>query len=232
MIRAVIFDFNGILVDDEPLHFELFQEVLAEEGVRITEKDYRDIYLGYDDRRCLEEALRNSGKPHTVAIVQELVERKADRYREQAAAGLRYFPGAADCVSALARRWHVAINSGALLAEIELALEQMRLREAIAAIVSAEDTAECKPDPEGYLLALDALRTVGSEDLEAGHCLVVEDSLAGVEAGKSAGMWVVGVTNTYTEGELRQAGADVVLSSLEQLTPGMVERWFQPEVSP
>jgi HAD superfamily hydrolase (TIGR01509 family) len=145
---------------------------------------------------------------------------------------LRIFPGAAEAVEALGARWPVAICSGALRAEIELVLEMMGVGPYVAAVVAAEDTERCKPDPEGYLLALDALRSGIGEDLEAAHCLVVEDSLAGVQAGKQAGMWVVGVAHTYTPRELRAAGADAVLDDLERLGPNWVERFFQPEVSP
>ncbi len=232
MIRAVIFDFNGVLVDDEQVHFELFRDVLADEGITLTERQYHEIYLGFDDRRCFEEALKNAGQAVSNDRTDDLVARKAKRYVSRAEQGLRYFPGSSECVKALAERWPIAINSGALRAEIEFALRKMGVLDLVAAIVSAEDAQRCKPDPEGYLLALDALRSLHGEDLEAAHCLVLEDSLAGVQSAKSAGMWAVGVSNTYNEVELRSAGADAVLSSLETLRPDVVERMFRQEVSP
>src|SRR5206468_12729936 len=97
-----------------------------------------------------------------------------------------------------------------------------------AAIVWAEDTSRCKPDPEGYVLALDALRARHGADLGAGHCLVFEDSLAGVASAKAAGMWAVGVANTYSPEALRQAGADAVLGGLTQLGPDWVVQEFAP----
>jgi HAD superfamily hydrolase (TIGR01509 family) len=232
MIRAVIFDFNGILDDDEHLHFELIRDVLSEQGLSLSEEEYHATYLGFDDRGCFREALTASGRPAPDELVDGLIARKAGLYRERAAEGLRFFPGGAESVPALAERWPVAICSGALRAEIELALERMRIHHRICAVISAEDTERCKPDPEGYLLALDALRSIHGDDLEAGHCLVIEDSLAGVQSGKAAGMWVVGVTNTYTESELRSAGADAVISSLQGFDPDAVSRLFQPEVWP
>jgi phosphoglycolate phosphatase/beta-phosphoglucomutase len=99
-------------------------------------------------------------------------------------------------------------------------------------IISAEDTESSKPDPEGYLLALDALRGRRGEDLEAAHCLVVEDTTAGVQSAKAAGMWVVGVTNTTGATELRRAGADTVVSGLGELTSASISRMFLPEISP
>jgi HAD superfamily hydrolase (TIGR01509 family) len=232
MIRAIVFDFNGVLVDDEHVHFELLRDILGEEGVAITEQDYAEEYLGYDDRTCFEVALGRAGQEVGRERIEALIARKADRYAEAAERGLRIFPGAVAAVRALADRWPVAVCSGALLAEIELALGRMGVRDRVEAIISAEDTDRCKPDPEGYFLTLDALRSTGREDLEAGHCLVFEDSLAGIRSAKAAGMWAVGVAHTYAPDALREAGADAVLDSLSGLTPEGVTRLFTPEVSP
>lgn len=232
MIRAVIFDFNGVLVDDESVHFDLFREVLQELGVTLTEADYHEKYLGFDDRRCFEEVLTDHGRETPDALLVEMIETKAQRYLPRAEQGLIYFPGASDAIRRLSDRWPVAVNSGALRPEIEFSLRKMGVRDRIVAIVSAEDATNGKPDPEGYLLALDALRSREGEDLEAGHCLVFEDSLAGIQSAKGAGMWAVGVTNTYDENALRGAGADAVISGLEDLGPDWVERLFSPEVSP
>jgi HAD superfamily hydrolase (TIGR01509 family) len=232
MIRAVIFDFNGVLVDDEHLHFELFREVLALEKIDMTARQYHEEYLGLDDRGCLALALTRAGRDASNAFVDELIARKAARYADRAATGLRYFPGAANCVREMAGQWPVAICSGALRPEIEYALNQMGIADLVSAIVAAEDTTRCKPDPEGYFLALDALRSTSEYGLEAGHCLVVEDSLAGVQSAKGAGMWAVGVSNTYNSEQLRKAHADAVVASLEELTVPWIRRYFAPEVSP
>src|SRR5262245_61298992 len=114
MIRSLIFDFNGVLVDDEPVHFELFREVLAEEGVTLTEREYHEEYLGYDDRGCFEVALARAGQVADRARVDDLIARKAGRYAARAEHGLRFFPGAAGAVAAMGARWPVAICSGAL----------------------------------------------------------------------------------------------------------------------
>lgn len=232
MIRAVIFDFNGLLVDDESVHFDLFREVLADVGVPLDEPTYHERYLGFDDRGCFEAALQDAGRRAPSALVDDLIARKARRYFEVAREGLRIFPGAPEAVAALAARWPVAICSGALRSEIELALHLMGVRPRIGAIISAEDTARCKPDPEGYLLALDALRSRVGEDLEAAHCMAIEDSLAGIQAAKSAGMWGVAVAHTYPAEELRTAGADVVLPDLSTLAPSLIDRLFHPEITP
>jgi beta-phosphoglucomutase len=236
MIRAVIFDFNGVLVDDEQLHFQLFQEVLAEEGVAITERDYHSRFLGLDDCGCFHAALAEVGQPAGTGRLDELIARKARRYAELAAQGLRFFPGAAACLAALADRWPLAINSGALRPEIEFALKLIDRRDHVAVIVSAEVTTRCKPHPEGYTLALEQLRQhassgSGRDDLDARSCLVIEDSLAGIESAKHAGMWAVGVPNTYGPEQLRRAGADDVVAGLPEFTPDWIANRFNGAAS-
>ena len=238
-IGAVIFDFNGVLVDDEAIHFALFREVLAQEGVVITERDYHERYLGYDDRGCFQAALVDAGQSADRARLDQLIARKAHRYVEVAEQGLRFFPEAAETLGAVAARWPVAICSGALRPEIEDALRRLGRLDNITAIISAEDTDKGKPDPEGYRLALAALRARPCNDhdlttshpktqlnLEAINCLVVEDSLAGIVSAKGAGMQAVGVPNTYTAYQLRDAGADEVVDGLATFTPEWIERRF------
>jgi HAD superfamily hydrolase (TIGR01509 family) len=229
MIRAIIFDFNGVLVDDEAVHFELFREVLAVEGIALSEREYQAEYLGYDDRGCFEVALERAGQSNARDRVDALIARKASRYEALAETGLRFFPGAAEVISNLADRWPLAICSGALRGEIEFALARLGVSDRVGAIISAEDTQRCKPDPEGYLLALEALRSVVGDDLDARRCLVVEDSLAGVQSAKAAGMWTVAVAHTYPADQLRSAGADAVLERLDALDPTWIARFFHPE---
>jgi beta-phosphoglucomutase len=232
-ISAVIFDFNGVLVDDESVHFALFQEVLAQEGVHITDRDYHERYLGYDDRGCFDAALKDAGQQADRARLDDLIARKARRYVEVAEQGLRFFPSAAETLKAVAARWPVAINSGALRPEIEYALRRMGCLDRVAAIVSAEDTDKCKPDPEGYRLALEALRAKeqngsngNTPSLTPSACLVIEDSLAGIISAKGAGMWAVGVSTTYGADQLREAGADDVVEALAAFTPEWISHRF------
>jgi beta-phosphoglucomutase len=234
MIRAVIFDFNGVLVDDEPIHFDLFREVLAQEGVTLTEREYHERYLGYDDRGCFAAALRAAGQSFDPPRLDELVARKAKRYIALAEKGMPYFPDVAETLEGLANRWPVAICSGALRAEIETVIGRLGLLHRLAAVVAAEDVDACKPDPAGYLKTLEVLRAqfadapaiIRSQLLQAHQCLVVEDSLAGVISARDAGMRAVGITHTYTEPELRAAGAEAVVDGLRALTPDWIERQF------
>jgi beta-phosphoglucomutase len=227
MIRAVIFDFNGVLVDDESVHCDLFREVLAGQGVTMDERLYHEKYLGFDDRECFETAMLDAGQTIDREQVDAMIARKAVRYFEVAEKGLRFFPRAAEVVASLADRWPIAINSGALRPEIEFSLNTMGVRDRVAAIVSAEDTSHGKPDPLGYLLALQELRKEpGLADLHAENCLVFEDSLAGIISAKGAGMKAVGIAQTYAETELVEAGADAILGDLIPLTPEWVDRMF------
>ena len=228
MIRAVIFDFNGVIADDELLHFELFRDVLAEEGVELTSERYHADYLGFDDRGCFVAALRDAGQTPSLDRVETLILRKAALYASAAETGLRIFPHAAESLNALADRWPLAICSGALLAEIEFALNLIEARERVALIVSAEDTTACKPDPQGYRLALEGLQRLplGLADLAASDCLVIEDSLAGLAAAKAAGMIAVGITHTYPAGQLTEAGADAVIEGLATFGPEWVVERF------
>lgn len=243
-IGAVIFDFNGVLVDDEAIHFALFRELLAQEGVVITERDYHERYLGYDDRGCFDAALADAGLYPGRERIDQMIAGKARRYVEVAGKGLRFFPEAAKTLGAIAARWPVAICSGALRPEIEYALQRLDRLDQIAVIISAEDTDKGKPDPEGYRLALAHLQAhlrngqrepITSHQteqlLEAQNCLVVEDSLAGIVSAKGAGMHAVGVPNTYTADQLREAGADEVLHGLADFTLEWIEWRFGCQIS-
>ena len=238
-IHAVIFDFNGVLIDDESVHFALFRDVLANEGVELSENDYHERYLGYDDRKCFEAVLLDSHQSAPPERLDRLIAEKARRYIAVASAGLRFFPAAAHTLGIVAERWPVAICSGALRAEIEYSLKLLNRLDQVAVIVSAEDTTRCKPDPEGYQLALQGLRSSASTgngfllrnaknpaDLTPDDCLVIEDSLAGIASAKSAGMWAVGIPNTYSCEDLFRAGADDVVPELRILTPLWIDQRF------
>ena len=224
MIRAVIFDFNGVLVDDEHVHFELFREVLAQEGVELTAEQIPRAVPRPRRPRLLRgrpERRRAGGRPGSGRRPDRAEGRALRRGRPRP--GLRYLPRRGRVRwPRWPARWPLAICSGALRPEIEFALDRLGRRDRVAAIVSAEDTTRCKPDPQGYLLALDAppaRRTRPRPTCGADECLVIEDSLAGVASAKGAGMWAVGIAQTYEPAELRGAGADAVLAGLDRARP-------------
>ncbi len=221
--RAVLFDCDGILADSEPLHLRAFQEVLAPLGIMLTQEVYVADYLGYDDRGVFTEALRVAGHAASAADIGALMRRKAIGFRRLLDDELRIYPGVATFVSRCAGL-PLAVVSGALREEVEIILRRAGIRDAFTAIVAAEDVTEGKPDPEGYLHALGLLRE-SAGPLDAAECLVVEDSLAGLEAARRAGMRRLAITNSARAEDLHGA-ADLVLSTLEGVSLEQLRRLF------
>jgi beta-phosphoglucomutase len=206
---ATIFDFNGVLVDDELVHRDAFRDVLGPLGVDFTDEAYVERYLGYDDIGALRAMLVDAGRSPTDRQIAELARAKRPFYMRRAEAGLVVFDGAERVVRECAARGPVAVVSGALRDEIEFALARMGLAGIFDPIVSAEDTTRCKPDPMGYEICISALAArLGAET--ARGALVIEDSLAGIEAAKRAGLACLAVAHSYSEKDLTQAGADAV----------------------
>jgi HAD superfamily hydrolase (TIGR01509 family) len=207
-MRAIIFDFDGVIADTEPLHFEGLRRTLAAIGILLTESDYYATYLGFDDRGCILEALRVNQRPVTEPIVQELMQKKAVAYLASIRDHLVIFPGVKEFVQEAAAAYPIAIASGALRPEIELILEEAGLRKAFRHITSAEDVTRSKPNPEPFLHALAGLnRQQTGPALAPDTCLVIEDSLPGIRAAKAAGMKVLAVANTHTVQDLHEAHA-------------------------
>ncbi|HXK16365.1 MAG TPA: HAD family phosphatase [Polyangiaceae bacterium] len=226
MFPATFFDFNGVLVNDEVVHFETFRQVLAGLSVTLSEHDYMQRYLGFDDAGAFRAILEDAGQQPSAAQIATLIEAKRPLYMARARAALPTFAGAAELVRRRAAVGPALVVSGALRDEIELGLEVLGVRSSIASIVSAEDTQVCKPDPEGYLLGMRWLAERGQE-AAARRGLVIEDSLAGVESAKAAGLPCVAVTHTYSEGELRGAGADAVTDSLSGIDDTLLTALFR-----
>jgi len=227
MLRAVIFDFNGIIVDDEPIHFRLFQRVLGEEGIALTEQDYYARYLGFDDRGAFIAGFRENSRSLTAEKLHELIERKADYYQEAIRNHVTVFPGVKNLVSDLAQTLPLAVASGALRHEIETILKTAGLLNHFRAIVAAEDVTQGKPEPEIYLKALAALNARGGngKPIEAADCVVIEDSKEGIRGARRAGMKCLAVTNSHPAELLGDATAivksleDVKLSFLQTMCP-------------
>jgi beta-phosphoglucomutase len=207
-MRAVIFDFDGVIADTEPLHYESLRRTLAEIRITLTEQDYYTDYLGFDDRGCIMEALRVNHHPISNSLVEDLMAKKAVAYMASIKEHLVIFPGVRAFIEEAAATYPLAIASGALRPEIELVLEQVGLRNAFGHITSAEDVTHGKPHPAPFLQALAGLNHHRSTTvIPAGSCLVIEDSLPGIRAAKAAGMRVLAVANTHTAQDLHEADA-------------------------
>lgn len=227
MLRAIIFDFNGIIVNDEPIHLEMLQKVLKEEGISLSSEDYYARYLGFDDRGCFKAAFQERGRMLDETRLGELIRRKAIYYQEAMEKGLTAFPGVDTLIRALSSRFPLAIASGALRSEIESILAAMSLKKFFQAIVSAEDVKDGKPEPEIFTTALARLNeTIAqSEPLGPSECLVIEDSREGVRGARRAGMKCLAVTNSHPAAEL--AEADIVLNSLDGIEVEFLESLFR-----
>jgi beta-phosphoglucomutase len=202
-LRAAVFDFDGVIVDSEPLHYRALRDALFPEGIEITEEEYLRIYLAYDDRGAVEKALQYHGEPCDTGRMERIAARKVGLFARLIPA-VPVFEGAREVVRALAAEVPLAIASGARHDEVEAILGGLGLREAFQTIVGAEDAPRTKPDPAPYLEAARRLaaRTPG---LEPSECVAFEDSIAGIDAALGAGMKVVGVAHSYPADSLRAA---------------------------
>jgi HAD superfamily hydrolase (TIGR01509 family) len=216
-MRAIIFDFDGVIADTEPLHCAALQKVLAGIGITLTESAYYADYLGFDDRGCFIAALRAHQRPVTPVQIKSLMEQKAFAYLSAVKQRLVIFPGVRELVREAADRYPLAVASGALRQEIDLILEEAGIRKAFAHITSAEDVARGKPAPDPFLHALEGLNRLNPQiPLQATDCLVIEDSLPGIRSGRSAGMKVLAVANTHTVQDLGEA--DAITHSLAEIS--------------
>ena len=219
MIRAVVFDFDGVLANSEPLHLRAYQQVLSPFGIALTRDEYYANYLGYNDAGVFTRLAAHYRMPLDDGGIQKLIEEKTrvfDRTIEaDLGAGDILYPGAASCVALMASRYPLGIASGALRHEIEAILRGARLDRYFRFIVASGDTLEGKPAPDPYRRAAD-LHAVAPVE-----CVALEDSRWGIESAKAAGLACVGITTTYAREYL--PGADRIVSSLEEFTPDLID---------
>lgn len=214
MLRAIIFDFDGVIVDSEPLILKLTQQMAAQEGWPITAAEYYRDYLALDDRGIVEHLYRSHGRPIDARRRDQLVAWKARAYAELIHDGLPPLPGAIEFVRNAAREFPVAIASGSLRAEIEYLLSKLGLRDAFQVLVTADEVEHSKPEPEVFLKTLAALRQSprlrsgsgqAAPPLGAAECLVIEDAPGGIRAAHAAGMKCLALAHTRPATELAAA---------------------------
>ena len=215
--EAVLFDFDGILVDSEPMHHRAFTEVLDPLGMGFPWKEYVEIYLGFDDRDAFREAFRAKGIVLDDASLANLVAAKSEAFLRGLRDGVTAYPGAVSLIESLhAAGRPLALCSGALRSDIAPILAQLGVARCFDVIVSADDVRRSKPDPESYALAFSRLAERHPTLLTVpGKSVAVEDTPAGIRSAKGAGLRVLAVTNSYGAGEL--ADADWIADSLESV---------------
>jgi HAD superfamily hydrolase (TIGR01509 family) len=214
-IQAIVFDFDGVLADSEPLHLRAYQDVLQPLGLELTRDEYYANYLGYDDAGVFTQIAQAHGLTASDDQIAALIEEKTRLFDGMIAAGEMLYPAAVACVHRMSARYPLGIASGALRHEIEAILRAGRLDRHFRFIVASGETREGKPAPDPYRRAAEL------HGVRPASCVAIEDSRWGIESAKGAGLWCIGITNTYPRDELTRA--DAVIDSLEELTPGLIE---------
>ncbi|MCU0913363.1 MAG: HAD family phosphatase [Planctomycetes bacterium] len=223
MLQAVIFDFDGVITDSEILHFRAFNAVLTQYGFQLTKPQYYQKYLGMSDADCFRALIAEGRLPIPEAQIGGLGQQKTRVFEKLARTEGKIIEGVREFLGMLAvAQIPIAICSGALRAEIELILQESGLRDRFDTIVSAEEVQRGKPDPEGFLLALQRLNELWPAPITAPRCIVIEDSHWGLKAAQAAGMHAIAVTNSYEAPQLKPA--DRVVARLDELTMDDLQR--------
>lgn len=201
MLKAVLFDFNGVIINDEAIHEKIIDRLMLDENLQLKRGEFREICLGRSDRTYIIELLKRRGRYLTETYLDRLLLGKASAYKAQidTLQKLPIYSGLAEFIAKIrVAGLKMAVVSGAMRSDIELVLERAGLATYFELIVAGDDLTASKPEPDGYLLAVARLNEKYPEfDLQPIECLAVEDTFAGIEAAKKAGIQVAGVTHTY-----------------------------------
>ena len=229
MIKAIFFDFNGVIIDDETIQMKAYQEVLRGHDINLTEEWYFGA-LGMDDRTFVRSMFAKAGKPLAESMIETVINGKTAIHREIIKDELPLFPGVLTFLKAAARHFSLGLVSMANLNEVGYVFERAKLAPLFSVVVTAEDTSVCKPAPDCYACGLRKLNEQRQSErllpLLASECLAIEDSPPGIESARVAGMRTLGVTNTVGADALRAAGAEVVTGSLADWTVASVQGVF------
>ncbi len=225
MLKAIIFDFNGVILNDEPLHFAAMRDTVADFGINLTEKAYWSKYLPFDDAECLEAICRDHSFPLSSEERENALARKCQYYEQLIKRGLPLLPGVPQFIQAAAGLYPLALASGARRDEIETTLESTGLKRYFLVVVAAEDFLRGKPHPESYLLALNRLNAaLKIPPIKPEECLVIEDSVGGVNGARAAGMKCLAVTNSYPREAL--TAANKIVASLDEVPVENLQAFF------
>jgi beta-phosphoglucomutase len=214
---AVVFDFDGVLANTEPLHLRVYQMLSAEHGFSFTADEYYSRYLGFDDVGVFEALSRDKGLRVDGDRMAALIERKTVLFQSLVRESPVLFPGTAECLRAMRATCPIAIASGALSHEIALILTSAGLDGLVPVVVAAGDTPRGKPAPDPYRLAMERLSAAAGRHLRPEASVAIEDSRWGLESARDAGLLTVGLTTSYAASELGRP--DLVLSDIAEATP-------------
>ncbi len=223
MLRAIVFDFDGVIANSEPLHLRAYRDVLARYDIVLSDTDYYSRYLGYDDAGALEAIAVDRGVVWSPSQIAEMVRLKARRLEELEGEGSSLFPGAEAAIRAAASVMPIAIASGALGVEIRRVLDRSNLTSLFTAVISAENTPASKPAPDPYVRAVAMLSAVHGS-MRPDECVAVEDSRWGLESARAAGLRTLAVAQTYTADALQPA--DLIIPSMLAFDLEALRRYF------
>src|SRR5215217_7493845 len=229
MIKAIFFDFNGVIIDDETIHMKAYQEVLSGHEIAVTAELYFGA-LGMDDKTFVRSMFEHANKPLSDSLLDEVMDAKTDLHR-QMIEELPLFPGVLTFLKAASREFQLGLVSMANLAEVSYVFQRANLAPLFTVIMTAEDSSVCKPAPDCYLGGLVKLNEKRQQErmlpLLASECLAIEDSPPGIQSARVAGMRTLGITNTVPAEALRAAGAEIVTASLADWTPDAVKLLYK-----
>ena len=203
-ISAIIFDLDGVITDTEPIHLSAWRYILRREGIKLTDDDYKNDFLGLNDEDFVNNVGRKYGRSFSGFEAMDLIKRKLQRSLSLLKIQIPVLPGMPTFINLVATKLPIAICSGSIRREIDFILKEMKMDRAFNPIISGDDVTEGKPHPQGYLLTLSKLKR-RNQNIEASTCLVIEDSPKGITAAKSAGMKCLALTNSYSEEYLKEA---------------------------
>jgi beta-phosphoglucomutase len=219
---AIVFDFDGVIVNSEPVHLRAFQSVLAELSVGLSARDYYARYAGLSDREAFDAVARDAGLSWTDGVVDALIAKKTVEVKRVLGERSPLFPAAASCIRALADEIPLAVASGALRPEIEQVLDRAGLSGCFTAIVAAGETPRSKPAPDPYATAVERLSSAVGRTIDPARVVAVEDTLQGLASARAAGLRTIAVTTTYPASTLGEA--DFVTTDISRITIEVVRR--------
>ncbi|MGB3300930.1 MAG: HAD family phosphatase [Phormidesmis sp.] len=230
-LKAALFGFSGIMINDEDIRQRLSEQILLAENLRPNSDDYHEICLGRSDRACLKGLLAQRGRTIKDDALDELLNKESAVYQSwlESQEKLPLYPGLEDLIfRCRAAQMKMAVVTGAERQQVVAALAQAELSEHFSIIVAGDDvsTEGSKPAPDGYYKAVEQLNQAHSDlHLQASECIAIEDSFAGIEAAKNAQIPVVGVAHTYPN-HMLQRRATWVVDYLREIKFEWIEEKF------
>lgn len=214
MIKAVIFDLDGLLADTEILHFKAYQKVMADHKIDLDMEQYRDHWIRQG--RTIREFVKENNLPYDPKVLHE---QKVANYLKLVDTDLKPMPHALETVEWITQKYKTAVATSSYLVGAGEVLKNLSIYDKFDIICTRDDVTNLKPHPDIFLLAANKL------NVPPGECLVLEDAEKGIEAAYRAGMPSIAIPSEYTK-DNNFAKATVVLKSLDKLTDDILKSHY------